>query len=168
MKRFILFSILILFINHSIFSQENEVDELKFTLQEVIELAQKQSPDIMNARHAFRSKYWSYISYKANYLPSLNFSSNPDFNHSINPITLSDGTKKYISQNLLETNATLSINQNIALTGGTLSLYAESKANIYAWKQSLELQLFNLILKFFSLITVDIRVDLVRAFFQAG
>lgn len=125
MKKIIIISAVISNCFLSSYSQINddEVEGTKFTLQEVIELAQKQSPDILNARHTFRSKYWSYVSYKANYLPSLNFSTTPYFNHSINSITLPDGTESYISQNLLRTNATLSIDQNIALTGGTLSVY---------------------------------------------
>lgn len=106
-----------------IVSQEIPGDTLELRLQNVIMLAQRQSPDILNARHTFRSKYWAYVSYKANYLPSLNFSSNPNFNHSINAITQPDGTEKYVSQNMLSTNARLSIDQNIALTGGTLSVY---------------------------------------------
>ncbi|MDL2223292.1 TolC family protein [Bacteroidales bacterium OttesenSCG-928-M11] len=107
----------------SVSSQNDTRSALELTLQDVIELALTQSPDILNARHTFRSKYWSYVSYKANYLPSLNFSTSPYFNHSINAITQSDGTETYVSQNQLRTNAKLSIDQNIALTGGTLSLY---------------------------------------------
>ncbi|MDH8701245.1 outer membrane protein TolC [Dysgonomonadaceae bacterium PH5-43] len=121
MKRIIFLFLIYGYLSAS--SQNNHNPVLEFTLQDVIDLALKQSPDILNARHTFRSKYWAYVSYKANYLPSLNFSSTPYFNHSINAITQSDGTETYVSQNQLRTNAKLSIDQNIALTGGTLSLY---------------------------------------------
>jgi outer membrane protein TolC len=92
------------------------------TLQQAIDIARQQSPDILYARHNFRSSYWNYCYYKANYLPSLSFSSTPHFNHSINAITLPDGTAQYISQNQLRTDAALSITQNIALTGGSMSI----------------------------------------------
>ncbi|MDR2385687.1 MAG: TolC family protein [Tannerella sp.] len=91
---------------------------LLLTLNDVVEMARRQSPSVLNARHSFRSSYWNYVYYKANFLPSLTFTSSPNFNHSINSITLPDGTVRYIPQNLLRTDASLSITQNIALTGG--------------------------------------------------
>ncbi|MDR2056735.1 MAG: TolC family protein [Dysgonamonadaceae bacterium] len=95
---------------------------LTFTLPQAVELARRQSPDVLYARHSFRSSYWNYCYYKANYLPSLNFSSTPNFNHIINTITLPDGTSEYIQQNQLTTDASLSITQNVSLTGGTFSV----------------------------------------------
>jgi outer membrane protein TolC len=50
----------------------------------------------------------------------LSFSSTPNFNHAINSITMSDGTAQFIQQNQLLMDASLSITQNIALTGGSL------------------------------------------------
>jgi outer membrane protein TolC len=95
---------------------------LSFTLHQAVELARRQSPDVLSARHAFRSSYWNYCYYKANYLPSLTFNSSPKFNHSINAITLPNGTAEYLQQNQLVTDASFSVSQNIALTGGALSL----------------------------------------------
>jgi len=91
-----------------------------FNLQQVIDLAQQQSPDVLYARHSFRSSYWNYCYYKANYLPSLNLNSTPNFNHSINAITLPDGTAQYIQQNQLMSDVSFTINQNIPFTGGSL------------------------------------------------
>ena len=103
-------------------SVQSQGEKLKLTLQEAIALAQEKSPDILTARENFRSSYWQYRSFRADYLPSLSFSSNPTLNRSINKITLSDGSEKYVEQQLLTTNASLSIGQNIAFTGGTLTL----------------------------------------------
>jgi outer membrane protein TolC len=89
-------------------------------MNDAVELARRQSPDILSARHSFRSSYWNYCYYRANYLPSLSFSSTPNFNHAINSITLPDGTAQFIQQNQLLTDASLSVTQNIALTGGSL------------------------------------------------
>ena len=44
---------------------------LELTLEETIEQARQQSPDAQNARHSFRSAYWNYKYYCANYLPTL-------------------------------------------------------------------------------------------------
>ena len=122
MKHFFLLITLISLTNLCAFSQNDSTDTLRLSLREVIELAQKQSPDITRARHYFRTRYWTYIYHKANYLPSLNFSSSPYLNRAISLVPLEDGTSKYVRQNLLDINANLYIQQNVALTGGTLSL----------------------------------------------
>ena len=123
-------------------AQEKEDAVMELTLQQAIDIARRQSPDVMVARHSFRSSYWNYCYYKANYLPSLTFNSTPNFNHSINAITLPDGTAQYIQQNQLTTDATFFIQQNIAFTGGSLfaqtSLHRldELAENTYSYKST--------------------------------
>lgn len=114
--------ILSLFCTLDAISQRRQDSVLVLTLEKAIEIARVQSPDARYARHRFRSQYWNYCYYKANYKPSLNFSSNPSFNHSINAITLPDATLRYMQQNNVVTDAVLSLTQNITLTGGSLSL----------------------------------------------
>ena len=97
-------------------------DTLELTLDDAIMLAQARSSDSRAARHSFLSSEWSYKFYKANYLPSLTFSSSPALNRVISKITLPDGTSSFVGQNQLSTNATLSLTQNISLTGGQLFL----------------------------------------------
>ena len=106
----------------SAFPQLGQDSMLVLTLEKAVEIAREQSPDVWVARHSFRSQYWNYCYYKANYLPSLTLTSAPNFNHSINAITLGDGTSRYLEQNQTVADATLSLSQNIAFTGGTLSL----------------------------------------------
>lgn len=95
-----------------------------FTLEEVVNLAQLESPEARSARHTFRSAYWNYRYYRANYLPSLTLTSSPTLDRAINKVTQNDGTVRFVEQNLLNTDLTLKINQNIALTGG--SFFIES------------------------------------------
>ena len=97
-------------------------DTLELTLDDAIMFAQARSSDSRVARHSFLASEWSYKFYKANYLPSLTFSSSPALNRAISKITLPDGTSSFVRQNQLSTNATLSLTQNIALTGGQLFL----------------------------------------------
>ncbi len=120
MKKTYLLSLLYCFCSFGLFGQDGQ--PLILTLEKAIEIAQQQSPDAIAARHSFRSQYWNYCYYKANYLPSLTFTSMPNFNHSINAITLPDGTSSYVQQNQLITDGNLTLNQNIALTGGSLFL----------------------------------------------
>lgn len=102
-------------------------DVMRLTLGDAIVLAQKQSPDILVARHAFRSSYWNYCFYKANYLPSLTFTSTPSFNHRFNLVSLAGGVSEYVEQNQLETSGALSVTQNIPWTGGMLSVRTDAR-----------------------------------------
>ena len=92
---------------------------IELTLQEAVDMARTNSPSAVSARHTFRSAYWSYRSFRANYLPSLTFSSNPDLTRTISKVTLGDGSEKYVSQNMLTVDGELSISQNVSLTGGS-------------------------------------------------
>ncbi|MDR0660281.1 MAG: TolC family protein [Prevotellaceae bacterium] len=99
----------------------------KLTLQEVIDLAQDQSPNAIQAKHTFRSSYWEFVSYKANFLPSLVFSGEtPSFSKRIENIkvTNADGTVSYVPSSEFSNTVygKFSINQNVPFTGGTLSL----------------------------------------------
>lgn len=94
---------------------------MELSLDETVKLAKLQSPDAQTARHSFRSAYWNYKYYKANYLPALSLTSDPNLNRAINKVTLGDGTVKFVEQNMLSTDLTLSLTQNIPWTGGSLS-----------------------------------------------
>ena len=91
---------------------------MDLTLEQAIEIAQENSPEAQAARHTYRSAYWNYRYYKANYLPSVTLTSNPTFNERINKITQPDGTTLFIKQNQLSTDLSMTIKQNIPLTGG--------------------------------------------------
>lgn len=91
-------------------------------LADVVCMACQSSPDAQAARHTFRSAYWDYRSYRANYLPSLTLTSNPGLDRAINQVTMDDGSVRFVEQNYLNTDLSLSLQQNIAWTGGTLSL----------------------------------------------
>ena len=95
---------------------------LELSLEETVNRAQQYSPDAQTAQHKFRSEYWNHKYYKANYLPALSLSSNPNLNRAINKVTISDGTVKFVEQNMLNTDMSLSLSQNVALTGGSLFL----------------------------------------------
>ena len=114
-------------LNFSIFAQ----DSLSLTLSEAIALAQQQSADALAAKHQLEAAEWNYRYYQANYLPSVSLSSSPSLNRQVSSITQPDGTNVFVRQNQLSTDLSLSIKQNIALTGGTLfvssSLYRQDE-----------------------------------------
>lgn len=106
----------------SLLMHASEPAHTSMTLTDVIERAQSQSPAAQRAKHEYLAAEWQYKYYKANYLPSLTLTSSPFLNREINKITLNDGTSAFVKQNQLNTDLALTINQNIALTGGSLFL----------------------------------------------
>ena len=111
-------------------SAQNQTMEM--SLEKVVKLARLESPDAQTARHSFRSAYWNYKYYRANYLPSLSLSSDPNLNRAINKITMGDGSVKFVEQNLLNTDLTLNLSQNIPWTGGSLFLETSAQRRIPA------------------------------------
>ena len=102
-------------------------EKMSLTLGQAIQIAQANSPEAESARNSYRSAYWSYRFYKANYLPSVTLSSSPYFNRQISKITQNDGTSLFMKQNQLGVDVNMSINQNIWFTGG--NLFIQSKVN---------------------------------------
>lgn len=100
---------------------------MKLDLDEVIQLSEEQSLDAILAKHRFRASYWQYRTFKAEYLPSLMLSGTlPDYNRSYERVYDSQ-TKQdyYVEKNTNSFQGTLSIEQNIGLTGGTVSLESD-------------------------------------------
>ena len=87
---------------------------MELSLEEVVKIARMESPDAQTARHSFRSAYWNYKYYRANYLPSLSLTSDPSLNRAINKITMGDGSVKFVEQNLLNTDLSLNLSQNVS------------------------------------------------------
>ena len=140
MQRNILLILCIIYgLTLAVFAQEHT---MKLTLNQTIERARLQSPDAQNARHSFRSAYWNYKYYCANYLPTLKLTSNPYLDRAINKVTLGDGNVKFVEQNLLSTDLTLSLTQNIPWTGGTLFVETAAQRldlfsnDTYSWQTS--------------------------------
>ncbi len=72
----------------NLFAQEKLI-----TLQEVIELAKKQSPAAKKANNSLQNKFWQYKSYRASLKPQLALNGTlPDFNRSIQATPQNDGT----------------------------------------------------------------------------
>jgi len=96
----------------------------RLTFDDVIRLSEEQSPNAMIAKHRFRSSYWEYRTFVAEYRPSLILNGTlPDYSRSSQRYTDSTGVH-YTESNSLESSLSLSLSQNIGFTGG--SLYLES------------------------------------------
>lgn len=104
-------------LNISLIAQDTQ----KYTLDDVIKIAREQSPDALIAKHRFRSAYWSFRSFKAQYLPGVELNASmPNINRSINAVQGQDGSSVYTAQSFTDYSVDLSINQRIGFTGGNL------------------------------------------------
>ena len=94
------------------------------TLSDAIEIAQAKSYSATVARLNLMSRYWSYRSYRAELLPSVNLTGGlMEFNRSmVETRNYEDGQIRYVENNTLSNNLMLSVDQNIAPLGGKVSL----------------------------------------------
>ncbi|MFB6341712.1 TolC family protein [Saccharicrinis sp. FJH62] len=102
----------------SVSAQEKE--ETVLSLDQVIELAQKQSLDAFIQENMYLSSWWEYKAFKAQQRPWLELNSNPlSYKNSIEAIT--DNTGSYLKRSeKLQSDGRLSLTQNIMTTGGDI------------------------------------------------
>ena len=118
MKKLIIICCLLLSISN--YSQQ------KITLEEAISIAQKKSPDYKALLNQNQASYWRFRNFKAGFLPQLRLDATlPQYRNSVNRITLDDGSDDFRRSNQVRFDGSLSLNQNIALTGGTISVSSQ-------------------------------------------
>ena len=93
------------------------------TLDEAIAIARAQSVDAAVALNELKTAYWEYRTFRADLLPEINFQATaPSYRKSYNSYQLEDGSYTFVRNNYMQMSGTVSVDQNIWLTGGTLSL----------------------------------------------
>ena len=93
------------------------------TLDEAITLARVQSVNAAVALNELKTAYWEYRTFQADLLPEINLSATlPSYAKSYNSYQQSDGSYTFVRNNFMQMSGELSIDQNIWLTGGKLSL----------------------------------------------
>lgn len=96
---------------------------VRLTLYDAIEIATKQSPEALMARHRYRSSYWQFRTYQAGFMPMLSLDATfPELNRSIDRITQPDGSEAFRERRYLNSSMNLSLSKNIGLTGGQVFL----------------------------------------------
>ena len=96
----------------------------QITLNNAIKIAQENSLDAKSAHFSFLASYWTYRSFKAELLPSMNLSGGlMNYNRSlVEARNYDDGRLSYVSNNTLSNSLTFSVDQEIVATGGRVSL----------------------------------------------
>ena len=130
MNRIFLISAGIILSAASLTAQEQQstgTADYLLTLDDVVEMAKRQSPQAIQARHSFRASYFSFMDYKATFLPKLTLTTQPTtWDKSIQTIPSFDNDGNYVTRevkaNTLTSTAGLALSQNLGLTGGSISL----------------------------------------------
>lgn len=95
----------------------------RITLDEAIITARAQSVDAAVALNELKTAYWQYRTFRADLLPEVNFQATvPSYRKNYSTYQLDDGSYTFVRNNNLQMSGVLSIDQNIWLTGGKLSL----------------------------------------------
>ncbi|MEN8192589.1 MAG: TolC family protein [Bacteroidota bacterium] len=106
---------IILFTSLTIYSQE----KMYLSLDQCIEIAQKNSPAAKIAIAKYEAEEWNYKAFRAGLYPQLSLDMTaPQYNRSINPIVLDDGTRRFITQQQALSSLNLSLKQELPWTGG--------------------------------------------------
>ena len=125
MKKLLLLSMIgVVFIS----LQKTEAQTVKvLTFEEVIKLAEEQSPNALMAKHRFRASYWQYRTFVAEYRPSLTLSGTAPFYSTANERVWNSQLSawEYRATNVLRNLGSLSLTQNIGLTGGSISVNSD-------------------------------------------
>src|SRR5664280_1838851 len=125
MKKFFAFSIIASFLFSALKIDAQDIKKLTF--DEVIKLAEEQSPNALMAKHRFRASYWQFRSYQAQYLPSLTLSgTTPAFSNGLEKVyDYATNTYSYQRTNTISNMGILSLAQNIGPTGTVISLQSD-------------------------------------------
>jgi outer membrane protein TolC len=94
-----------------------------FTLEDVIQRSQSQSPSYRIAETRKENRYWQYRYYKTNYIPQLRLLTNTFgslYTNQFTPVRQPDGSVEYRQLNQFNPGLNFSLQQPIALTGGQI------------------------------------------------
>jgi outer membrane protein TolC len=119
MNRYFLGFLFFLFCNAGLRAQNN------FSIADVIQRSQSQSPFFKQAETRKENRYWQYRYYKTNYNPQVRLISNNAgalYNNSFSPVRQPDGSIKYLQVNQFNPGVNFALQQPIQWTGGTVSV----------------------------------------------
>jgi outer membrane protein TolC len=96
-----------------------------FTISEIIQRSQSQSPDFKVAETRLENRYWQYRNFRSNYNPQVRLISNNVgslYNNSYSPVLQPDGSIRYLQINQFNPGVNFALEQPIQWTGGTVSV----------------------------------------------
>jgi len=102
---------------------------VKMTLDDAVRLAMKQSLYSFRAKNMYLARYWAYRSYKGAKLPALWLNATPfNFSQSVSSeYDFNTGDFRFVPYERLSSDVGLTLQQNITLTGGVVSLQSNAR-----------------------------------------
>lgn len=124
------FLFLFVLLSSVLFAQES----IQLSLDGVVQRAKEQSPSYYRAINTAENRYWNYRQFRAGNLPLLTLNGTlPDYSSSITRVLQDDGTFLFPQREQLFLSGDLSLEQNVALTGGALSISSGlQRTNVYS------------------------------------
>src|SRR5574344_2732631 len=117
----LILSIIIVSLN-PVWAQNARQAKRSITLDDAILMARTRSVDAAVALNELKTAYWEYRTYKADLLPEVNLNATlPNYKNRYSLYPQDDGSYLFNKENNLQIDGELSIDQNIWLTGGSLS-----------------------------------------------
>ncbi len=97
--------------------------QTSYSLAEIIQRAQDQSPASRQAKTRLENRFWEYRLVQANFNPQLALDGNlPGYNRNFLQNTLDDGTVSFISRKQMTSSLNLGLRQPVVWTGGDISI----------------------------------------------
>ncbi|MDE6277658.1 MAG: TolC family protein [Muribaculaceae bacterium] len=97
--------------------------KMRLTLDDAIAMARVRSVDAASALDELRTAYWEWRTFRADQLPELSFSATaPAYAKQYSSYMNEEGDYSFVRTNTLQASGELAIKQNVALTGGKVSL----------------------------------------------
>jgi len=115
---------IVYFLTGLLFVQSESRAQNVFSVADVIQRAQTQSPTFRQIETRKETRYWQYRTFKTNYNPQVRLISNNVgglYTNSISPVRQPDGSIQYIAINQFNPGVNLALQQPLHWTGGTLS-----------------------------------------------
>ena len=101
--------------------------EIRLSLNDALNLAQKQSLQALLNKYSYMADYWAYRSYLADMLPAVSLRANPLVYSNASELRYNWETQsdEYVRTENLLSDLNLSITQKVAATGGAFSIQSE-------------------------------------------
>lgn len=92
-----------------------------YNLNNIIEIAQSDSPEVKLAEIRKSNAYWVHQSFLGDYKPQIDLGLTlPQLTRTVSPITQPDGTDVFIARSQMSSNVNIALTQSILATGGTV------------------------------------------------
>jgi outer membrane protein TolC len=113
-----------------------------FTISEVIQRSQSQSPEFKVQETIRENRYWQYRTFRSNYNPQIRLSGGNAgllYNNSFSRVLQPDGSVRYLQVNQINPGINLGLEQPIQWTGGVISMnsaynyFKDYEGNVQQW-----------------------------------